>query len=405
MQLTLSGLSALSVLRELRQSRALRIARLPHTTLAAPDAGSQRWTQRRIHEHLSGFPSVAAFEKDRPLHVAVPSAKDRLRVNGVTNEVWSSGIPENSFIDVGPGLQISCPELVFVELASVMDLPSHLLLGMELCGNYARSASDPRNGDAAYRLEPVTTPERIARYMASCRRVRGTVAARETLEYLVADAWSPMEAAVATLLILPAEELGYDMWPISLNQRKGMGEGASKETRLPDVLFHATRVGLNYDGEDHLPVGEVVNAAYRLASDPGSMSSENELEEAIARLREGSVGDKRRDRDLGASGYVVLPITKEDLYEYGGLDRVMRQVVACIEREGKRRLDLQRRLLESPVLARHRQDLIWSLLPGRVGAEAALRRAQRAQAQGKNIVVNEETIVDGVVVESRTYPL
>lgn len=45
--------------------------------------------------------------------------------------------------------------------------------------------------------------------------------------------------------LLPVEEAGYGLGNLVLNQRIGYGDGGS---RVPDILFAGTHVGLNYDG-------------------------------------------------------------------------------------------------------------------------------------------------------------
>ena len=193
----------------------------------------------------------------------------------------------------------------------------------------------------------------------------------ETLEWLQDDAWSPMEAVVAMLAVLPGSMLGYDLWPVDLNRRIETGDSATKRERVPDLVFRGTEVGLNYDGEDHLPLQEIADAAMRVAASPGDESSQIELEEALREARKGVISDKRRDRDLGAAGLTVLAMTKEDLYERGGLDRLMLQVMDAIERTGKRRLNKQRVMMRNALISNLRQELIWSLLPGKTGSEHA----------------------------------
>ena len=71
-----------------------------------------------------------------------------------------------------------------------------------------------------------------------------------------------------------------------------------------------------------------------------------------------------------------MAMTKEDLNERGGLDRLMLQVINTIERKGARQLKWQRKALESKLLCDLRQELIWSLLPGTFGAEHAATFAE-----------------------------
>ncbi|MBO4365465.1 MAG: hypothetical protein J5804_04140, partial [Eggerthellaceae bacterium] len=64
------------------------------------------------------------------------------------------------------------------------------------------------------------------------------------------------------------------------------------------------------------------------------------------------------------NGLTVFPVVMEDLYERGGLDRVMLQVVETIEQETGRKLVMQRKALDSADLCEARYQLLLSLLPG-----------------------------------------
>ncbi len=375
MGVTLCGPSALRVLREIRCSQE-DLTRYARTDLVAPkcDVG-ERWSASRLRSKVSTFQSVGTFSPHSPLCVAVPKAEYRLRIKGVKSTLFSQGLPSGAFLDLGDGVAISSPELLFVEMAAVMDPAVHLLFGMELCGTYARDAGDPRGGPVTYWVKPATTTARIKAFVDGCKRVHGIQPARQTLEWLTDNAWSPMEATVAALAMLPGELLGYDLWPVDLNERKEVGSHAEKAERVPDMLFRGSGVGLNYDGEDHLPVKGVVDAAMQVARNPGAEDSERQLVQAVAAVRRRSVSDKRRDRDLGASGLTVFAITKEDLYETGALDRVMLQLMDAIEAKSGRDLRRQRTMMQNSLIAQLRQDRIWSLLPGQ-NAVAAMRRVK-----------------------------
>jgi hypothetical protein len=373
MIITLNGLSALRVLRQLRKER-VDIARLRHVDAPVAELGQDtRWSSRKLADSLSAFPCVLPFSNERPLSVAVPKAGKRLRIKGVKNTLYSSTLPKAAFVRVADGLFVSSPELLFVELARLMPFETHVLLGMELCGMFARDALDPRSGEATFGCPPATSAEQLRVFLDGCKRLNGMGQARESLEWVLDNAWSPMEAAVALCAELPLARCGYDLWPLDLNVRYDTTHGAEKATRVPDLMFRGTNVGLNYDGEEHLPLQALVDAATRLARNPGEESAEAELDAALKRVREAAVADKRRDRDLGASGKIVFSITKEDLYEAGGMDRVMTQVIEAIEASGKRNLHAQRLSLESRVAANIRQQFVWSLLPGKAGIEAAHR--------------------------------
>lgn len=400
MQLTLNSLTALKAIRGIR-SRALPGSLQRRCDLADPDPSPfTRWTRRRVANAVEPLRPVIAYPARHPLDVLASSADRRLQTTGVRCTYRTHEYPPGAFVDLGEGLVASGPELVFVELARVMDPTVHLLLGMELCGRFSRSATDPRNGSVTYNLEPATSVERLRAFAQEAHWIRGAEQALATIDNLVENAWSPMEAIVAALVTLPHSSLGYDLWPIVLNPRKELGErldsASSVNSRVPDIMFAGTDVGLNYDGEDHFRLQAIVDAAVALDREPGNAARAHELSQALSDARTSIVADKRRDRDLLALGLTVFSITKEDLEEPGGFDRVMLQVIEAIEATGKRNLTEIRRFVSRTDLVRARQDFIWSLIPGTRAIEARRRldRWRRIETHDYEI---RFTMLDGSV--------
>lgn len=339
MRLALSGLTALRVWRAIRAGKLPGVRVGARVDLPAPDpAPSSRWTQKAFDLAFLGIDEP--LDQKRSLHIAVPDAKLRIRTRGTVCSVFTR-IPAGSFVDVGHGVAIACPELVFAEMGTAMSRPVQLLLGYELCGGYSRDDVDPREGEIAYSVDPLTTPEAI----------------------------------IAQMIVLDPCESGYGLGEIELNRRVG---AAKKGSRVPDILFAGTHVGLNYDGGVHFGLENVVAAA----------GTEGERA-AIAAARAKIVGDKRRDRELLANGYAVLPVTSEDLYEPGGLDVVMGQVITLIERETGRNLSSQKKWLAAPGAIKWRQQLLWSLLPGERGA----RLLQEIAAKDKQALERYRRVV------------
>lgn len=378
MALTLHSLTALRVIRSIRcgtvSGNLLRRCDMPGQ---AP-APTHSWTRERISQKLAFLGEAASFSETRPLDTLVADKATRVRTKGVRCSYRTAAYPKGAFIDLGNDVAIGGPELTFVELAGVMDPAVHLLLGMELCGCFSRNALDPRNGDVAYQLKPVTTVERLRTFAQEVRWIRGARQALVTIDRIVENAWSPMEAIIATLIALPTEELGYDLWPIALNPRKELGAELAHlsdvQSRVPDIMFRATNVGLNYDGEDHFKLRGIAQAAVDADRHPEDPRYGKALEDTLAEARSRIVADKRRDRDLMTMGLTVFSATKEDLEERGGLDRLIGQAIEAIEAEGSRDLSAQRRMLKNQSRAKARQELIWSLMPGRraIGAHKRL---------------------------------
>ncbi len=131
MRLTVDRLTALRALRVFRASSGgLPVARCD---LPAPDPSPQRrWSARLVPLERLALDQKPTTE--RPVEVLAPSAKTRLQASFARCSVRSTSIPSGSFVDLGDGLHIPAPELLFFELADVMTQPALALLGYELCG-------------------------------------------------------------------------------------------------------------------------------------------------------------------------------------------------------------------------------------------------------------------------------
>ncbi|WP_455137860.1 hypothetical protein [Thermophilibacter sp.] len=374
MRLCVCKLTALRVLRRLRASGE----RLPaaRCDLPAPDPSpARRWTRRLLpldRLALDGPP-----DERHPIDVAVPARESRVQARFVSNTLHSTELPPGSFVDLGDGLVIPCPELLFLELAGVMETEVLTLLGYELCGTYARDARSPRMGDVAYNVEPVTSVARLDAYLGSCRHVRGLVAARDALERVADDAWSPLEALVALMAVTPIDRYGYGLGPVRLNRRHAndpqlVAMGA-RATRVPDIEVVGTSVGFNYDSRDHFDLRSIAEA-------PPERTAAA-MDAVRAKYRD----DLGRNRELAAQGRIILPVTTEDLFAPGGLDAVMLEALLAVEKLDNRPIDpMVRALLSSDVLGWVRQLVIWSLLPWEPGARyAAELKAHRTSSKPK----------------------
>lgn len=352
MRLSLNGTSALQTVRAMRSSGWRIGASDDRCPLVGPETDDgRRWTKMRLAlPWIDGGDPPSASQ---PLCVAVSSAGERIQSQCAANTVYRFNAPfvrvPGDFAGDASGanfdIRFSSPELLFVEMGERMDPAAHLMLGFELCGTFARDPWNARGGEVAYGIEPATTAQRIRDYVECTpqRNTDGLRQAKRIAPLLVDNAWSPREALVAALAVLPLHELGYDLGPIELNGRVWRDDAAGwlsdRCSRVPDMLFAGTHVGLNYDGAPHF-------------------GGETSLQRARI------VEDKRRDRDLMVAGYRVLPVVSEDLVEPGMLDRLMARVMDMVEEESRRGFDLQRAWLARSRVTEARQRLIWSLLPG-----------------------------------------
>ncbi len=243
------------------------------------------------------------------------------------------------------------------------------MLGLELCGGFSLAPDGAEEGAAAMGVAPVTNVARLSAFVDACEGLRGRKRARRALRLVADNAWSPMEALVAALLALPLEEGGYGLGRCILNKRHETPETlkttTARSSRVPDIMIPHTGVGFNYDGNSHLDLASIVEATERLCAEPGSGAADRQLRARLQAVRAKALDDLRRNRELAAQGLTILPVVKGDVYGEGGLDTVVAQAVAAIEAHAGKRLDAQREALASRFALKKRQELIWSLVPGK----------------------------------------
>jgi len=370
MRITFNAQTALLITRTLRANRVDPAVWGKRIDLIPPDPSpGKRFTKKLFDMPHLGLALTTGKHPD--LDVAVPGKELRLRMNGAHNTIYGStrSLPPHSFIEVDDGIAISCPELIFLEMVDVMPLMRLVMLGHELCGTFSRDPHDPRNGEATLSCPPLTSCERIEAFIRETKWNAHAEQALRALSLVSDNAWSPTESIVAAVASLPYEEWGYGFGRCILNKRidtsTGLALATGKDSRRPDILFEGTPVGLNYDGAIHLDLDAVAKAAMELERNPGEAANQQAFDAIVHEVRSKAVDDIRRNRELASAGYIVFPVTKEDLYEEGALDTVMLQVMKTIENLTGKDLSREKRLLEIRFCRGKRQELIWSVLPGK----------------------------------------
>jgi hypothetical protein len=365
MSITISHTSALYLTRWLRSNR-LNLAEMDRTNVDHPQPWvGKRWTKRNF------VPDSWQWQQPTPsnkLDILVGSPEERIRMAELASHVCSAELPPNTIIWLDDHATMAGPELLFAQMAETLPLANLVLLGHELCGHFSRCADFPAGGPIVDGIPAATSTEKIARFLKDAEKVPGRGKATAALAYLADHALSAPEALLATVFSLPAQESGYGMGPVTLNQRIEV-EGAQEAqagARYPDLMFAFAPVGINYDGEGHLDLTGLAQAAREaeLAGAETKQQAERALADKLREVREKAVDDLRRNRQLAASGLVVFPVTKEDLHGWGQLDVLARDILSCAHAVfGADVRDLQA-TLDDAALVRNRYALLSSLLAG-----------------------------------------
>lgn len=363
MRITLSHHSALDALRCLRMEED-NPKEMDHVSLVKPTpwVGKQWSGQAFDSEHWRWMvPS-----RQKKLHVLVPHHSDKIRMDTVISHVCTKKLPSTAIVWLDEYSAMVGPELLFLQMASELSLPELVLLGHELCGNFSLPGSEAHGATARTHIPAATSVGRLNGFLSSMKKAWGVRRARLALQYVVNHALSFPEAVLSTMYALPRREGGYGLGPVLLNERVDVTSHLDDQHRyrFPDLLFSFAHIGINYDGEKHLDLDGIVAAAQEVERLEGEKreSSRVELVKKVDEVRAKVVDDMKRDRQLMAKGYIVLPMVKEDLYTRGGLDQFTLSLLECAHTFFGVSLDNSIKEILDPSTTPDRRDLLELLL-------------------------------------------
>ena len=201
-------------------------------------------------------------EVGRPLHLVIPHAAGKHRMDNVCVHVCRTQLPEGSFRRLGGGALVSSPELTFLQMAAGRTLWETVELGCCLCSTFALS---DRGRDYVCEREQLVTLDDLRRYLDRLPpHAYGARRARAALRYVVEATASPMEVQLAMHFGMPPDLGGCGPLVISANQILKIDEHAQRlleagylkgDLFLPDyqsdlefdsALFHTGRFRLDH---------------------------------------------------------------------------------------------------------------------------------------------------------------
>ena len=203
---------------------------------------------------------VGDISKDNPLHVLVANKAQRSGSKLVHARVWGGPIAGTAFRRIDDELFVSSPEFVFLQMATQLDLPELVALGMELCGTYRRDVVVPELGSdelqlvTAYDEPPLSTPRRLASFVSAMNGAPGSKRAQKALEYVLANSASPMETALYLLLCLPRRLGGYGLPKPELNPpihfTKAGRRHTTRRSAAADLYWRGAKLDLEFNSDE-----------------------------------------------------------------------------------------------------------------------------------------------------------
>ena len=255
MNVYVQGFSALAHYRS--SSAKLEVERCPANIRALADATSSR---REISEMRIWRLGIGEPSAERPLEVLVHSKNERSRSEAVTAKVWKGPIAPTGFRQISDGIYVSSPEFVFLQLATKLELPELVALGMELCGTYRRNVEvaslypNTHGYITEYHQPPLTTLKRLKGFLGSMKAAPGSLRALKALDYVLPNSASPMETALYLLLCLPRRLGGYALPKPVLNPPIVLTKAGRKHTirssAKPDLFWKDVKLDLEFNSDE-----------------------------------------------------------------------------------------------------------------------------------------------------------
>lgn len=198
-------------------------------------------TQRKYEEVLN-----------RPLDIVI-SNHSTSKVSRISKHKFNGKYPLNSFLQIQNNLFIACPELVFCQMAQILNLEDLILYGMEICGTY--SLCDESEKGFCSDCAALTTVNNLIKYFKKFsflnQPYKGSKNIKKALQIIKGNAASPQESRLYVMLCSPKYLGGYNIYGVSLNHKITLSKEASricnKKSVVGDLCIPKHKIVIEYD--------------------------------------------------------------------------------------------------------------------------------------------------------------
>ncbi|HOK49183.1 MAG TPA: hypothetical protein PLM18_03320 [Sedimentibacter sp.] len=148
-------------------------------------------------------------------------------------------LPDNAVV-LKDGILVASPELVFLQLASCLDMHRLILLGLQLCSHPPGKPS-----------EAITTKQKLKTFIAKTPGHRGHRNASRAVNYIEDGSASVMESVAYMILSLPHSLGGYGLDGAVFNYELLLKDEAAKRLGQKrcyvDLYYKKERLAVEYD--------------------------------------------------------------------------------------------------------------------------------------------------------------
>ena len=213
---------------------------------------------------------------------------------------WTAPIPKGAFHKLNADVYIASPEFIFLVSATILSEYALVAFGYELCGLYSFDSSKERG--MRQRLAPLTTVERLGRFIDGAKGCPGRRRAQQALRHVIERSASPMETFDAMALFGTYRLGGYGLERPILNTEVPLSDRAARIAKRakcrPDMCLLRVMLDIEHNGiNDH--TGERAQA-----SDRARTNALKEMGFDVVELTEDQV------KDLYAFEYIALRIAR-----------------------------------------------------------------------------------------------
>lgn len=237
--------------RILSPSASLRLG-LQEPENLAPNAAAIQYAQEQ-------FPWLSP-----PFHVVVPTRRQRRGIADVRCHLMEPSLQQGPYFHLAQGIFAPSPEVAFLQSSWGKDLVDVAFEGSTLCGAYGL---DPGSDMVRGRIA-LASADVIRGALLTHRDIRGCAMARRALPWILENAASPREVALALVMTLPNHLGGYHFTRPSLNyviNLDSRGRPLSRKRHyVADICWPAQRLILEYDSDErHLSTEQLQEDAVK----------------------------------------------------------------------------------------------------------------------------------------------
>lgn len=189
---------------------------------------------------------------DVDLHVMVANHGQRRMHAGVRSHVYSGELPAGSLIRIDVGTYVADIRLCALQAAEDLGFVELVEYYYEICGGYSLGAAA---GEEYRERRPLASVAGLKAYFGQMGGAHGIRRALRALRYARDGSRSPMETALAMMLVLPRDEGGLGVRDVVMDHRIEVTDRVRTMTGrrhfVADAFIHKARLVIEYHGAEH----------------------------------------------------------------------------------------------------------------------------------------------------------